>query len=136
MSAVLIEMQSAIVTAVKGSASIMSKIEGIFDRVPKHPWGEAQGYISFGPADVVAENDDECGAVESVSFQLDVWSRQVGRIHCAEILAELKRVVGSVELVAHSVVARSDPFQQIRADPDGLTTHGILRIEWVCEANG
>lgn len=136
MSAVLIEMQSAIVTAVKGTPALMSKVSGIYDRVPKNPWGTAEGYITFGPADVIREGDDDCQPIDNISLQLDVWSRKPGRIHCAEVLELLRKVVTSVELSQHPVAARGDPYQQIRPDPDGLTMHGILRIEWACQANG
>lgn len=132
MSAPLLELQAAIVAAVNATATLSPLITGIFDRVPKDPWGQQEGYISFGPADT--ELDEEaCPPLETVSMQLNVWSRKTGRVHAAEILTQLQRISRNLQTVAHPIRARSDPFVQIRADPDGLTTHGILRCEWTCE---
>ena len=130
-----LELQQAIVGALKADASLMAMVSGVYDRVPKEPWGESNGYISLGPEDTLTA-DGGCVALDDVSVQIDIWSRRVGRVHCKEIVAMVRRIMAGIETTENPVVSRSDPFQQIMRDPDGLTTHGIMRYEFGMEAHG
>lgn len=138
-----LELQAAIVAAVQADAPLMSLISGIYDRVQSGAdglplptvWGAKQGYISFGPEDVIAD-EEGCVGIDSVSVQLDVWSRRPGRVHCKQILDGLRRVMAGVVTVNNPIVSRSNPVQQIMRDPDGLTMHGLLRYEFGMERHG
>ena len=126
-----LELQAAIVAAVQADTALMALINGIYDRVPSAPWGAVQGYISFGPEDSITEAD--CVDFYDISIQLDVWSRQTGRVHCKQILHELRRVMESVETTENPIVDVGDPSEQIMRDPDGLTTHGFLQYTVLME---
>lgn len=134
MTAPSLELQAAIVSAVEGDAVIMALISGIYDRVPDSPWGEALGYVSFGPEDTVTQSG--CVDLHDVSVQLDVWSRRVGRVHCKQILHELRRIMDAIATVENPIVGVGEPVEQVLRDPDGLTMHGVLRYEITMEAHG
>lgn len=134
MTAPTVELQAAIVSAVENDAALMALVNGIYDRVPDVPWGAAQGYISFGPEDTIT--DSGCMDLANVSIQLDAWSRKTGRVHCKQILHELRRVMRALATTENPIVAMGDPSEQITRDPDGLTTHGFLRYEFTMEAHG
>lgn len=131
MTAQNLELQAAIVAAVQADTALMALINGIYDRVPSDPWGSVQGYISFGPEDTITQTD--CVDFYDISIQLDVWSRQPGRVHCKQILHELRRVMETVETTENPIVDIGDPSEQIMRDPDGLTTHGVLQYTVLME---
>lgn len=138
-----LELQAAIVAAVQADAPLMALITGIYDRVQRGAdglpvptvWGAQQGYISLGPEDVLAD-EAGCVGIDSVSIQLDIWSRKPGRVHCKQIIGELRRVMAGVATDENPIVSRADPVQQIMRDPDGLTMHGVLRYEFGMERHG
>lgn len=131
MTAPTVELQAAIVAAVENDAALMALINGIYDKVPPNPWGTAQGYISFGTEDTLT--DSGCVDLATVSIQLDAWSRRTGRVHCKQILHELRRVMRALATTDNPIVAMGDPSEQITRDPDGLTTHGFLIYEVTME---
>lgn len=129
-----VELQAAIVAALRADATLMALISGVYDRVPSSPWGDANGYISFGPEFVVYE-DAECLEIHEINIQLDAWSRQVGRVHCKRIVDEARRVLlGLDELTENALVLSEAPLTRIVADPDGLTMHGIINLRYEVEA--
>lgn len=130
-----VELQAAIVALLRGDAGVMALVNGVYDRVPNEPWGEELAYISFGSEDVVSDFGG-CIEVQNISLQIDIWSRKVGRVHCKQIMHEVRRAMRGLALVENPIVADADPFQQVLRDPDGLTTHGILRYEFDIEAHG
>lgn len=126
-----LELQSAIVAAVQADTALMALIDDIYDKVPPKPWGAMQGYISFGPENIIIEGD--CVDLYDISIQIDVWSRQIGRVHCKQILRELRRVMKTIETTENPIVDIGDPSGDIRLDPDGLTTHGFLQYTVLME---
>ncbi|MBZ4023251.1 hypothetical protein CKO11_12360 [Rhodobacter sp. TJ_12] len=134
MAAPALELQGAIVAAVRADSSLMALIADIYDRPPADPFGDAQGYVTFGPEDTSTETG--CVGIETVTLQLDVWSRRVGRVHAKQILHELTRVVFAVVTVENPIVSRGEPFKRIIEDPDGVTTHGILQLSFGMETRG
>lgn len=135
MASPALELQAAIVAALKSDPAIGALVNGVYDRVPENPWGAANGYISLGPEDTISD-EAGCVALDNVSVQIDVWSRRVGRVHCKQVLHEVRRIIRGLATEENPIVSRSDPFQQIARDPDGLTTHGFLRYEFEMEAHG
>ncbi|WP_411838574.1 DUF3168 domain-containing protein [Paracoccus sp. ME4] len=143
MSAPSVELQGAIYAALKGDAPLMALISDVYDRVQRNDdgsahasvWGAQQGYISFGPEFVIYE-DAECLDLQEVNLQIDVWSRQVGRVHCKRIVAEARRVLlGVTELTDNALVLAEAPLSRITQDPDGLTTRGIIEIRYEVEGH-
>lgn len=136
------ELQRAIVTAFRADAALMALITDIYDRVQRATdgsaapsvWGPQQGYISFGTEFTVYE-DVECLDLQEVSMQLDVWSRQVGRVHCKRIVAEARRVLLAMdELTDNALVLAEAPLTRITVDPDGLTMRGLIQVRYEVEA--
>ena len=134
MAAPALELQAAIVAAVRADAALMALVSGIYDLPPADPFGAAQGYIGFGPEDAPTETG--CVDLVTVTLQMDVWSRRVGRVHCKEILHELKRVLRGVATAENPIVSRGEPFERILRDPDGVTHHGILQLSFGMESRG
>lgn len=134
MTAPTIELQAAIVAAVEADTALMSLVTGIYDRVHADCWGSEQGFISFGSED----DDIESGCIDlqRVSLPLHVWSRRTGRVHCKQILHELRRVMRGLTTAENPIVAMAYQTGKINQDPDGLTTHGLLRYEITMEAHG
>lgn len=129
------EYQKALYDRLTADSAVMAQADGVYDAVPPKPWdGPHNGYISFGPADVVVD-DAECIIAGLHTIQIDCWSRQVGSVHC-------KRMVDAVYACLHeapislSVNALSQTRVVLRMtmqDPDGLTTHGLLQVEALIE---
>lgn len=134
MPAPAVELQGAIHAALTGDAGLMALINGVYDRVPGEPWGSVMGYISFGPEFTVYE-DAECLRVEEINVQLDVWSRQVGRVHCKQVVDRARQVLLALpELTEHALVLADAPLSRVTPDPDGLTMHGIINLRFEVEA--
>lgn len=134
MAAPALELQAAIVAAVHADAQLMTLISGIYDTPPADPFGSDQGYVGFGPEDSPTETG--CVDLVTVSLQLDVWSRRVGRVHCKQIMHELKRVLRDVSTTENQIVSRGEPFERVLKDPDGVTHHGILQLSFGMESRG
>ena len=142
MSDPSVELQAAIYTALNADADLMALVGGVYDRVQRSAdgsaepsvWGAQNGYISFGPEFVVYE-DAECLDLQEVNMQIDVWSRQVGRVHCKRIVSEARRVLLAVpELTENALVLAEAPLTRITQDPDGLTTRGLIQLRYEVEA--
>lgn len=136
------ELQGSIFNALTADEPLMALISGVFDRVQRSSdgsaassvWGLQNGYVSFGPEFVVYE-DAECLDLQEVNLQLDVWSREVGRVHCKRIIAEVRRVLMAMEeLTINALILSKAPLTRITPDPDGLTTHGIINLRYEVEA--
>ncbi len=123
------ELQRLLYTTLKADAGVMALVDGVYDRVPDNPWGTKLAYISFGPSDMVPE-DPECIEGEEHNFQLDIWSRAVGRVHCKNVCAAVKKALhlAALELTTNALVEVRLTLQRIMTDPDGLTTHGAMQF--------
>lgn len=130
-----LELQGAIVALLKGAPAVMTLIHDVYNRVPKDPWGPQQGYISLGNESVITD-DGGCVEMQNIEIEINVWSRRVGDPHCKEIVHEVRRAMRSLALAENPIVAVVGPYQDIRLDPDGLTTRGILRYEFEVEVYG
>lgn len=142
MSDPSVELQAAIYTALNADADLMALVGGVYDRVQRSAdgsaapsvWGTQNGYISFGPEFVVYE-DAECLELQEINLQIDVWSRQVGRVHCKRIVAEARRVLLALdELTENALVLSEIILSRITPDPDGLTMRGLIQLRYEVEA--
>ena len=106
------------------------------DRIYDRPDTTVQApYITFGASDYVPD-DHECidGRIETQ--QLDIWSEALdGKRECKAIVdavkAALHDAVGS--LAVGALVTMRVGLVRVFDDPDGRTTHGVMRIEAVIE---
>lgn len=129
MISATLEMQGAIVTALKAStelAAIIGDANGVprvYDRVPE---GAAFPYISLGPSQET-QDDFDCILSAEVFQQVDVWSREPGFVQCKQICALVRTILHQLEvtrgLLSFEIEHR---FTTEQRDGDGLTSHGIL----------
>jgi hypothetical protein len=135
------ELQGAIYRSLTADSGVMALIGGVFDRVQRandgspisSVWGDQQGYVSFGPEDTVYSSV-ECVDMERVTIQLDAWSRQVGRVHCKRIMAEVRRVLDGLDSLTDNALSLADvPQSRLMLDADGLTQHGVLTATFLVE---
>lgn len=124
------DLQKLIYDTLKANTAVMVLVNGVYDSVPSSPWGAKEGYISFGPVDVV-EDDAECiiGGIHSV--QIDCWSRKVGAVHCKQIVDAVKAALHEkdLQLLSDGLVQMRITMRRVFRDPDGLTYHGVVTVE-------
>lgn len=124
------DLQKLIYDTLKANTAVMVLVNGVYDSVPSSPWGAKEGYISFGPVDVV-EDDAECiiGGIHSV--QIDCWSRKVGAVHCKQIVDAVKAALHEkdLQLLSYGLVQMRVTMRRVFRDPDGLTYHGVVTVE-------
>ncbi|MCO6386353.1 DUF3168 domain-containing protein [Aliihoeflea sp. 40Bstr573] len=130
------ELQKLILDTLKADAAVMALANGAYDRVPSSPWGpdSINGYISFGPTDVV-EDDADCIISGEHTVQIDCWSRQVGMVHAKRMVDAVKAALHEQELTLaeSALVDMRVTMRRVVADPDGLTSHGIVMIRAMIE---
>lgn len=137
------ELQGRIYTALTNDPAVMALVGGVFDRVQRNSdgttaasvWGAQQGYISFG-AEYTIHSYVECVTKQNPTLQIDIWSRQVGRIHAKRIMAEVLRVLRSIDSLDDNALGSVDiSLTRLMADPDGLTIHGVIQVEFAVEVS-
>ncbi|MDW9818173.1 DUF3168 domain-containing protein [Sinorhizobium meliloti] len=129
-----VELQDLYLNALKGNAAIMALVGGIYDRVPKNPYGKKTAYISFG-ADDSTENDAECITGREITSQLDVWSIEPGKTECKTIVDLVRRALHRqpLALTENALVDIWVTLVRVLPDPDGLTTHGVVQVTAMVE---
>ena len=112
-----------------GTASVVSLVDDIFDKVPKSPWKGKQAYISRGPT---YGNDDgaDCIDGQEITLQLDVWSKANSTSPCSDIVEAIRAAIHEqeLELTEHALVQVRVEIWRIVDDPDPLITHGIVQV--------
>ena len=135
------ELQGRIHAALTSDAAVMALVSGVYDRVQlaadgttaPSVWGLQQGYVSFG-AEYTTHSFVECVTKQSPTLQIDIWSRQVGRIHAKRIMAEVLRVLRSIDSLNDNALGSVNiTLTRLMPDPDGLTIHGIIQVEFSVE---
>lgn len=115
---------------VADTSGVMALVDAIYDRVPKDPFsGDNQTYASFGPHDF--RNDDaECIPGGEHTLQVDVWSRKVGSVHCKRACDAVRKLLhkNTTEMTGAGLALIEVNSVRILADPDGLTTHGVVVV--------
>lgn len=134
MTAPDVELQGAIVAAVKADAELMALLGGIYDSVPEAPYGATTAYVSFGPSTLNLGQFEGLRAEEHV-VQLDVWSKAVGRIECKDICHRLKRLLSGAELPLseNGFVRGTLVLGRILPDPADGVSHGVLQFNFDLE---
>lgn len=128
------ELQKLILDTLTADTAVMGMVNGIYDNVPDNPWGTKQQYVSFGPSDVV-EDDADCIIGGDHSFQVDCWSRRVGKVHCRRLVDAVKKALHEIEaeLADNALVEMRVTFRRVFDDPDGLTKHGVVTVRALIE---
>ncbi|BCH32637.1 hypothetical protein MesoLjLc_45670 [Mesorhizobium sp. L-8-10] len=130
---VAVALQKAVFDALRADPAVSGLIAGrVYDRVPADSQGNVTAtfpYVSFGPYDFVSD-DAECIDAGEHTLQVDVWSRAVGRVEAKQVTDAVRLALHSHEadLGVYALVEMRVDFTQVIGDPDGLTSHGIVRI--------
>ena len=132
MASLKLELQGAVVQRLKADALVTSLVNGrIYDSIPQNAMFP---YVSYGPGTFVRDDADCLNGFQAF-VQLDVWSRAVGNPEALKIADAVERALHDVDLAlaTNALVffnhIQSDPAR----DPDGLTTHVVMRFEGFVE---
>lgn len=105
----------------------------IYDRATE---GTVYPFASMGPSDWVDESV-ECIKARSIVLQIDVWGSRTNKGALEDLTDDVATALDGfadeVRLTMHPIRVVS---VQVMDDPDGMTVHGIVRIEVDVESNG
>lgn len=138
-------LQRAVFATLRASADMATAFgtaPRVFDAVPAPDPNEAEAayrkrvpmpYVTIGEDDI-ADDSTTCERAWTATVTVHVWSRAVGK-------PEAKRIGGAVETALVTEID-IDGFVCIDAtfagaryftDPDGVTTHGVIEIEYLID---
>lgn len=128
------ELQRLLYSTLTGSTAIMALAGGVYDRVPDNPFKGKTAYISLGATDS-AEDDAECIAGLEINVTIHVWSTKVGALECKTLVDLVRKAMHrqSLQLSEHALVDTWVETTRTFADPDPLTTHGIVQLRCMVE---
>ena len=125
MSDPSLELQTAIVTALKADAGVVAVVGNrVYDNVPP---SASFPYISLGDSQVLPDKADCIDGTE-VFFSLDGWSRDLRFPECKTISKAIVAALDDQPLTVAgytAVVFELDSINYLR-DPDGITRHVAL----------
>lgn len=105
----------------------------VYDRATE---GTNYPFVSMGPSDWVDESV-ECIKARSISLQIDVWGSRSNKGALEDLTDDVATALDGFadedRLTMHPIRIVS---VQVMDDPDGMTVHGIVRIEVDVESNG
>lgn len=127
-------VQTAIYQRLMGSAEIAAFVgDRVYDRPPSD--GTEAPYITIGAPETITD-DAECINGIEYSFQIDCWSEYQGG------KKEVNGMNDAVRRLFHyaDMTVSTGAIVQVRVanvlvldDPDGITKHGIVRLEIAAE---
>lgn len=130
MSDPSLELQAAIVAALKASGALPAVVGGrVYDAVPT---GAAFPYVTLGDIQVLP---DKSGCIDGAEVypQIDVWSRAVGYPETKTIAKAILAKLDDQPLTVagfNTVVFEVQGVQYLR-DPDGLTRHAAITFHGI-----
>ncbi len=133
MTTASLDFQAAVVARLLADADLLAALGGphIHDGAPR---GTGFPYVTLGAA---GQADWSDGSAEGgdVSLTLHVWSRQGGKKEAWAIAGILMRLLHDepLALADHHLVTLRVAFAEVRRDPDGITEHGVVRLEALVE---
>ena len=133
-----LELQGAIVAALKADATLSSLIAGrIFDHVPMDAEGRVKAkfpYVSFGPEQDVPEHAD-CIDLSEMFLQIDAWSREPGYPEVKRVAKAVEDVLqdASLTLSDNALVYIEYEGRRVLRASDGLTSQAAMTFRAVIE---
>lgn len=123
------ELQQQLYDTLTADQVVAALVDGVYDHVPAEPFGVRSAYISFGASD---GSDDGADCIDGSrhTFQIDVWSRAVGKVGCRRIVDAVRRALHerNLALTENVLVEMRVELWRVLPDPDGLTTHGVVQV--------
>lgn len=128
------ELQKLAFDAMTGSPTLMAILNGVYDQVPRDPFGSKTAYGSFGPSDVVDDSAD-CIIIGRHSLQIDIWSRAVGQVEAKRAVDLIYRLFHeqSFSLAENALVQLRVDLRRVMPDRDPKLTHGIVTLSATIE---
>lgn len=133
MSSASAELQALINGMLRADGDVTALIgDRVFKKVPAAP--ATFPYLSFGSHDVTEDGAD-CIESGEHSLQLDVWSRSDSQIEAKRIVDAVKTCLheAETEMADNALVEMRVDLRQVFSDPDGITTHGVVRVTAIIE---
>lgn len=122
------ELQKAIYDALVADAGVGALVgDRIYDGAPSEHQFPC---ITFGPVDSFNE-DLVCVDARTETVQLDVWSRDQGRMRpCKEICDAVKDALHLADLTLeqHALIRIRIEGIRVFRDADGITAHGVVTV--------
>jgi len=129
MASVSEELQTAIYNALIADSAVGDLVgDRIYDGAPSD---RNFPCVTFGPTDSV-QDDLVCITARTEVVQLDVWSRDQGRMRpCKVICDAIKDALhlADLSLVVNALVLIRIDGMRVFMDRDGVTAHGVLTVE-------
>lgn len=124
-------LQKAVFEALKAAPGVAALVgDRIHDGPPAAERWRAPR-VTFGPAQAL-DADTDCIDARDVVLQLDVWSRDNGRLGpCRDIVDVIDRELHGALLIAdppHAVRGARVNDTRTMLDPDGRTAHGVVTL--------
>ncbi|MEX5600704.1 DUF3168 domain-containing protein [Pseudophaeobacter sp. C1-32P7] len=123
-----VELQTAIYNALLADAGVAALVgDRVYDGAPSN---REYPCITFGPMDSVPD-DMECITASSETVQLDIWSREQGRLRpCKEICSAVKKALHDADLglTVNALVQIRTEGMRVFLDADGRTAHGVVTV--------
>ena len=133
-------IQIAIVSALRADGALAPRgdpaapaVPKVYDRVPD---AAQPPYVTCGEDDMLWDGWDEYQSA-TIRGRAHVWSRQPGRMECKAICEDVLTAMDAVLDITASgarVVDRLADHIRILDDPDGVTKHGIVGVNYETEA--
>ncbi len=126
-------LQQSIFAALAADATLVALLGGprVYDDVPQ---ASAFPYLTFGHSLVRDwSTGSEDGSEHVVT--LHVWSQEKGKKEAHEIMGAVRTALHdqALSLAGHRLVNLRHELSEARREPDGDTTHGIVRYRAVTE---
>lgn len=123
------ELQKAIYDALVADVAVGALIgDRIYDGAPS---GRTFPCVTFGPSDSVPEYL-ECLDARTETVQIDVWSREQGRMRpCKEVMDAVRDALhlADLSLTVNALVQIRVEGMRLFMDADGVTAHGVLTVQ-------
>lgn len=134
MSSATAALQQAIYAALSGDATLRSAL-GASDRIHDHaPRGAAFPYVAFASFSARDWSTGDTDGDEH-TIVLHVWSREKGKREAETIAAAIRARLhdAALDVSGYRLVNLRHTATEIRREPDGQSTRGIIRLRAVTE---
>jgi hypothetical protein len=128
------ELQKLVRDTLMANADITALAAGVYDNVPASPFASKTAYIVLGETDGTPD-DAECIYGVEANITLHVWSKAVGKVECKRLTDLVRRALHRqpLSMTDNALVSIEVEFHNVRTDPDGVSSHGIVQVRALIE---
>jgi len=140
MSSAVLELQKAVIDALKASAGVTAIVgQRVYDAEPRGNGGAISAsfpLVSLGSSDELTEMAD-CIDLLEVSFDIDCWSRKPGFPEVRQLSHAVRAALhdANLNLPTNAIAILAHEQTRTFRDPDGLTSHAVLTFSAALEQN-